>query len=322
MSTQTQKQPLVYVVILNWNNAADTIECLQSLENSDYQPFVPLVIDNGSTNGSVREIREAYPKIKIIELDTNSGYAEGNNVGIQHAFDSSADYVMVLNNDTLVEPTMLAELVKCAESDSKIGMIGPKMYCYEPEDTIFATGSFINWSKGATTNRGLFQPASDFAHFRGPEQVDFIAGCGVLVSRKFIEQVGVLDPIYYLNFEDVDWGVRGWRQGFEIWFAPQAVMWHKVSATLGKASPANTYYMTRNALLFFWRYTPLRLRFLAIARIVFHTLKIILAWTFKPRYRNETYRKLRSANLLALRDFTFGKFGQGKFNFSTTNRKF
>jgi hypothetical protein len=273
---------------------------------------VPLVIDNGSTNGSVREIREAYPKIKIIELDTNSGYAEGNNVGIQLAFDSCADHVMILNNDTLVEPTMLAELVKCAESDSKIGMIGPKMYCYEPEDTIFATGSFVNWSKGETTNRGLFQPASDFAHFQGPEQVDFIAGCGVLVSRKFIEQVGVLDPIYYLNFEDVDWGVRGWRQGFEVWFAPQAVMWHKVSATLGKASPANTYYMTRNALLFFCRHSPSRYRWTAILRIILRTLRCIAAWTLKPKYWNESFRKLRSANIMALRDFTLGHFGQMK----------
>ena len=313
MSKQSQKQPLVYIVILNWNNAPDTIECLRSLNGSKYPTYVPIVVDNGSTNGSVSEIREAYPKIKIKELDTNSGYAAGNNVGIQHALDSGADYVMVLNNDTLVEPTMLGELIKCAESNSEIGMIGPKMYCYEPEDAIFATGSFINWSKGEITNRGMFQPASDFAQFQRPERVDFVAGCGVLVSRKFIEQVGVLDPIYYLNFEDVDWGVRGWQGGFEVWFVPQAVMWHKVSATLGKASPVNTYYMTRNALLFFWRNTPSPLRFLVIARIVFRTLKIILVWTFNPKYRTENYRKLRSANILALCDFTFGKFGQRKF---------
>jgi len=312
LDREIENKPLVYVVVLNWNNAVDTIECLQSLENSDYQPFVPLVIDNGSTNGSVELIRDKFPTISIVELEKNLGYAAGNNVGIQHALDSGADYVMVLNNDTLVEPTMLGELVKCAEFDSKIGMIGPKMYCYEPEDTIFAIGSFINWSKGETTNRGLFQPASDFAHFQGPEQVDFIAGCGVLVSRKFIEQVGVLDPIYYLNFEDVDWGVRGWRQGFEIWFAPQAVMRHKVSATLGKASPANTYYMTRNALLFFWRHSPSRYRWPAILWIILRTLRSIAAWTLKPQYWNESFRKLRSANIMALRDFTMGHFGQMK----------
>jgi GT2 family glycosyltransferase len=312
LDRELEINPLVYAVVLNWNNAADTIECLQSLENSDYEPFVPLVIDNGSTNGSVREIRESFPKIELIELNSNSGYAAGNNVGIQHALGSGADYVMILNNDTLVEPTMLGELVKCAETDSKIGMVGPKMYCYEPDDTIFAVGSFINWSKGETTNRGLFQPASDFSHLQRPEQVDFIVGCGVLVSRKFIEQVGLLDPIYYLNFEDVDWGIRGWRKGFEVWFAPQAEMWHKVSASLGKASPANTYYMTRNALLFFWRYSPSRYRWTAILRIILRTLRSIAAWALKPQYRDESYKKLRSANIMALRDFTMGDYGQMK----------
>jgi GT2 family glycosyltransferase len=301
--------PLVYVVVLNWNNAADTIACLQSLENSDYQPFVPLVVDNGSTDGSVQIIHDEFPKLSIVELDKNLGYAAGNNVGIQHALDSGADYVLLLNNDTLVEPAMLGELVMYAGSNSKIGMIGPKVYCYEPENTIFATGSFINWSKGEVINRGMFQPDSDFAQFRRPERVDFVAGCGVLVSKKFIEQVGKLNPIYYLNFEDVDWAVRGWQQGFEVWFAPQAIMWHKVSATLGKASPANTYYMTRNALLFFWRHSPSRYRWMAILRISIRTFRSIVAWTLKPQYWNESFRELRSANIMALRDFTMGRFG-------------
>lgn len=251
MSDQLIKKPLVFIVILNWNNAADTIECLQSLSVCDYQSYFPIVVDNGSTNGSVEKIRERFPAIKLIELDTNLGYANGNNVGIQYAMDSGAEYILVLNNDTLIEPTMLRKLVQVAESNPKVGMVGPKMYCVESDNTIFAIGSFIDWSKGETCNRGMFQPGSDFDNFRRPEPVDFIAGCGVLVSRSFIEDVGDLDSMYFLNFEDVDWGTRAWQQGYEVWFAPQAIMWHKVSATLGQASPENTYYMTRNALLFF-----------------------------------------------------------------------
>jgi GT2 family glycosyltransferase len=316
MYKEIKNNPLVYVVVLNWNNAPETIDCLKSLENSDYDHYFPLVIDNGSTNGSVREIREAYPDVLLLELETNSGYADGNNIGIQYALDSGADYVMILNNDTLVDPKMLGELVKLAESNSKIGMIGPKMYCFDPKDTIFAAGSYINWSGGQTTHRGLYQHDSCLDYIQEPEAVDFIAGCGVLVSREFLEKVGLLDTIYFLNFEDVDWGERGRRQGFEIIFTPQAVMWHKVSGTMGEASPKNTYYMTRNSLLFFWRNTPLRLRFLTIARIIFRTFRSILAWTIKSKYRNETYRDLRSANTLALRDFVLGKFGRGRFEFS------
>ncbi|MFL7892995.1 MAG: glycosyltransferase family 2 protein [Anaerolineales bacterium] len=306
----TQNNPLVYVVILNWNNAEDTLACLESLQASDYNPFIPVVVDNGSSDGSVEKIRAAFPEVKRIELTSNLGYAEGNNAGIRLAMNSNADYVMILNNDTLVEPEMLAELVALAESNQQIGMIGPMMYCFQPSDTIFALGSFVDWHRGETINRGMFQPSKNLEGNLKAEKVDFITGCGVLVSRKLLEEVGALDPIYYLNFEDADWGVRAQRQGFEIWYTPKAILWHKVSATLGQASPKNTYYMTRNALLFFWRNAPPGYRWQALTRIILRTLRTISAWTFKPEYWNESFRKLRQANLLALRDFSLGNFGK------------
>lgn len=312
MEKQVEINPLVYIVILNWNNSSDTNECLKSLLDSNYQSFVPLVIDNGSTNGSVEKIRAEFPNITIVELDQNLGYAAGNNIGIQHGLSAGADYVMILNNDTMVEPSMLGELVNFAKSKRYAGMVGPKMYCANLDDTLFATGSFIEWYKGRTYNRGMFQPASDVKDPNAPEQVDFITGCGVLVSREFVEAAGVLDPIYFLNYEDVDWGLRAWRHGFEVWYAPEAIMWHKVSGTLGKSSPVNTYYMTRNGLLFFWRNSPLHVRLIATTRIMVRALRSIFAWTFKSQYQNEEYRKLRSANLLALRDFMLGNFGQMK----------
>ncbi len=310
MAEKLEADPLVYIVILNWNNAADTIECIHSLLRSDYSSFVPLIIDNGSTNGSVAKIRDEFPTLTIIELENNFGYAAGNNAGINHAMVAGADYVMILNNDTFVAPSMLGELINLAKSKQNLGMVGPKMYCANLADTLFAAGSFIDWPKGKTHNRGMFQKASVVDDQSDPEIVDFITGCGVLVSREFVAAAGVLDPEYFLNFEDVDWGFRAWQQGFEVWYAPKAIMWHKVSGTLGQSSPANTYYMTRNALLFFWKNSPIQLRFLAVTRIIVRTLRSVFAWTFKAQYRNEKYRKLRSANLLALRDFMLGNFGQ------------
>ena len=310
MEKEIENNPLVFVIVLNWNNATDTIECIESLENSDYQPFVPIVIDNGSTDGSVESIREKYPQLSIIELEKNLGYAEGNNVGIQYAIDSGADYVLVLNNDTLVEAMMLRELVTFAETNEKIGMIGPKMYCHQPADTIFATGSFVDWSRGETSNRDMFLPAPKIEIDLKPEQVDFIAGCGVLVSRKLLEHVWLLDPIYFLNYEDVDWGVRAQRKKFEIWYTPNAVLWHKVSATMGQASPMNTYYMTRNALLFFWKNSPPRYRWLAISRIILRTFRTISACAFliwEKIFDNET---TFHTHITALRDFMHGNFGQ------------
>jgi GT2 family glycosyltransferase len=304
--------PLVYVVILNWNNAPDTIECIQSLRKSHYQRYIPLVVDNGSTNGSVEEIRSNFPSIDVIEIEANSGYAVGNNVGIQCALDNEADYVLILNNDTLVAPSMLGKLIEFAESKPNAGMVGPKMYCANSDDTIFAAGSFIEWAKGKTYNRGMFQNSSKMKGLTAPDRVDFITGCGVLVSRKFLDMAGGFDPVYFLNYEDVDWGLRAWRLGFEVWYTPSAVMWHKISGTLGQSSPANTYYMTRNGLLFFWRNSPFHLRLVAVSRIIIRIMRSIFAWTFKSEYQTEEYRKLRSANLNALRDFISGNFGQMK----------
>jgi GT2 family glycosyltransferase len=307
---KTNNLPLVFVIVLNWNNAKDTIECIESLESSDYDRISATLVDNGSTDGSVAMVREKFPNLSIIELEKNMGYAEGNNVGIKGALESGADYVLILNNDTIVSESMIRELVTLAESNSSIGMTGPKMYCYEPEDTIFALGSFVDWPDGKTRNRGMFLSESAVDIPITAEKVDFIAGCCVLVSRKMLEKVGLIDPDYFLNYEDVDWGIRAWREGFEVWFTPDAVLWHKISATMGQASPLNTYYMTRNALHFFWNKSPPRYRLRATSRIILRTLRTIVTWSVLPKYWTENYKNLRKANFNALVDFGRGKYGE------------
>ena len=304
--------PRIAIVILNWNNPDDTLACLGSVGALHYpaEQLETIVVDNGSTDDSVVRISAEYPEATILETEENLGYAAGNNVGIRYALDTGADYILILNNDTLIAPTMLTELVHFMEPRPEIGMAGPTMYCVEPKDTLFAAGSFVQWSKGQLWHRGLFQPANVYAGIQNPEPVDFIVGCGVLVRRQCIEAIGLFNPDYYLNFEDTEWDIQAWRHGFEVWHVPQAVMWHKVNATLGRASPANTYYMTRNALLFFWRNASLHLRWLAVSRIILRTLRTTMAWTVKPQYRNETFRRKRDANLFALRDFFLGRFGR------------
>jgi hypothetical protein len=301
--------PSVTIVILNWNNAPDTIECLESVAGLDYPNFRPLVVDNGSSDDSVTRIRQAQPTVAILETGENLGYAEGNNVGLRQAVENGADYVFVLNNDTLLEPTMLTKLVEVAESSPDIGMVGPTMYCTDPAKKLFAAGSFVLWSQGKLNHRGMFELPGPYTQAQTPEPVDFIVGCGVLVRRELIERCGPLDPQYYLNFEDVEWGIRARRYGYQVLYVPPAVMWHKVSATLGQASAANTYYMTRNALLFFWKNGQGFAGWLAVLRILLHTSRTIGAWSLKSQYRNQTFRRKRSANLMALRDFFQGRYG-------------
>ena len=301
-------RPHVGIVILNWNNAPDTLHCLTSVFDLDYPNYRVIVVDNGSTDGSVDAIRTRFPAAELLALGENRGYAAGNNVGIIRALEHSVAYVLVLNNDTRVAPTLLSELVQFAEAHPRAGMVGPTMYCMPAEDRLYAAGSFIDWRKARAWNRGMYEPAQFVATLNQPEQVDFITGCGVLVRRSAVDAAGLLDPQYFLNYEDVDWGVRVRRHGFEIWYVPTAVIWHKDSATFVQGSPAHIYYLTRNGLLFFRQNTPPALRWWALIRFLLTTLRTIGAWTFKPSYRTELFQRRRTANLLAVRDFFLGRF--------------
>lgn len=305
-----RESPFVVIVILNWQNASDTIACLTSVLDLRYDNYCTIVVDNGSKDDSVNRIRSAYPDITLIPLPENLGYAAGNNVGIQHGIDAGADYVFVLNNDTLLAPDMLKRLVKVAEENPEVGMVGPKMYCYEPKDVVFAAGSVIEWQKGDIFHRGMFTTDRVEPDSSKPEPVDFIAGCGVLVRKELIQKAGALDLSFFLNYEDIEWCVRARRMGFEVWYVPDAVMWHKISAALGEASPANTYYMTRNSLFFFWLNSKPVHRWFTTARIIGRTLYTALVWSVKKNYQNDKYRRLRQANMMAMRDFFQGKIGQ------------
>lgn len=306
--------PSVAIVVLTWNQCELTLDCLASLAALDYPSdwLQIVVVDNGSTDGTVQAIGSHFPDVSLLENDENLGYAGGNNVGIRYALAQGVDYVCVLNNDAVLAPDCVTMLVAEAERDKDIGIVGPKMYFSEPNDMIFAAGSRINWSNGTLLHRGIWQREDETGplYDHAVTDVDFIVGCCVLVRRQLLDTVGLLDTRYFLNFEDVDWCVRAWEAGYRVRYTPKAMLWHKVSASLGQASPRNTYYMTRNALLFFWTHLNGSRRWQTVARIFFRNLGHIIVWTLKPGYRR-TARGKRDANLLALRDALLGRFGQG-----------
>ncbi|MDZ7339509.1 MAG: glycosyltransferase family 2 protein [candidate division KSB1 bacterium] len=312
MSTNDDR-PTVAIIILNWNNPDDTLACLRSVMALDYPTdrWQVIVVDNGSTDDSVARIRAAYPDVLLIETGANLGYAEGNNVGIRYALQTHPDHILILNNDTEVRPDFLSRLVEEAESDPSIGVVGPKMYFLNPPDMVFAAGSLVKWAEGTLDHRGIWKRESDCGplYANSPEDVDFIVGCGVLFRREVLEEIGLLDNRYYLNFEDVDICIRAQRAGYRVRYTPHAVLYHKVSATLGQASPQNTYYMTRNGLLFFWSNLSGWRRWRTAVRVVARNLVHIVVWYLKPEYRRTTRAK-RRANLLALRDAVLGRFGK------------
>jgi len=294
----------------------DTLECLESLSHLDYSFYEVVVVDNDSTDGSVPAIRARYPDVVIIETGENLGYAGGNNVGIQYALACGADYVFLLNNDTTVNPQMLKKLIVFAESNPMAGIVGPKQYFFDQPNVIAGTGSVIDWRQGTIRHLRRGEVECDKSNDGQsdsdvPRKVDFMDGCAVCVRRKFIEEVGMLDERYCLGgYEDADWGMRAAAHGYQVWNVPEAKMWHKISAAAGIGSPLTTYYMTRNVLLFFWEHTSGYRRWFCALRIILRTLQRVGAWTLKSKYRNETFRRKRDANLLALRDFFLGRFGR------------
>ena len=242
-------KPLVYVIVLNWNAWEDTIECLSSLQKLDYPNYVTVVVDNGSTDGSEDRIREAHPSITILQTGENLGFAGGNNVGIRYALERGAEYVWLLNNDTVVDPKALGSLVEEALSNTCIGVVGSKIYYYEPPDTIWFAGGTLNPLTGRTAHPGAGE--RDVGQYDSPRDVDYIAGCSLLARKEMVNRIGLLDPNFFIYFEDLDWATRAKRDGWRVRYQPESKVWHKESQAFGGAhSPGFCFYFSRSSMLY------------------------------------------------------------------------
>jgi GT2 family glycosyltransferase len=297
-------QPTVSIIVLNYNGREDTLACLRSLEHVMYPNVNVIVVDNASSDGSADAIREAHPQMKLIETGANLGFTGGNNVGIHYALDHGADYIMLLNNDTIVAPDMLNLMVEVMESDPQIGVTGPMIYYYSAPETIWSAGGQIDWKRGTTSMIGVNEEDKS-QYGLTPRSVDFVTGCALLVRREVWEKVGLLDDQFFMYYEETEWCVRASRAGYKIYHVPQAMLWHKISLQEREASPRTYYYMTRNRLLFLhnsragyqtWAYTLLEYA------------RTFLSWSLRPKWQDR--RHLRSTMLRALKDYSTGKFGQ------------
>ena len=303
--------PHVYTIILNWNQADYTLDCLDSLLNSDYPNHTTVVVDNASTDGSEQKICERFPSIHLIRNSENLGYSEGNNVGIRYALQQQADYVFLLNNDTVVDPGMLSKLVEAAESKVDTGITGPTMYYMDPPEVLWGGENQIDWKKANPVRLKMGdQHPREVIRNGLPVETDYIDSCAVLIKREVLEKIGLMDNRYFINFDDLDLNTRARKAGYKVVYVPGAVMWHKVSAAMGLASPATTYYMTRNSLLFFWTHAPGIWKYTSFLLLFSRHLRTIGAWSLRRKYRDEIFRRRRNASLFALRDFFQGRYGR------------
>ncbi len=264
---ESRMPPLVYIIVLNYNRRDDTLECLESLFRIDYPNYIVLVVDNASSDGTAEAVRKAYPDAEVLENEKNLMYAGGNNEGIKLALAKGAEWVLLLNNDTVVDKRLLPEMLKAADKRPDAGVIGPMIYYYsskgvaaesgqQPEaglPAIWYAGGIVKLWMGLTAHRGLRE--EDTGRYGRTEETDYVTGCAMLISRACLEKVGLLDTSYGMYAEDADFSLRARRAGFGLVFAPGGKVWHKISmSTGGEFSLLKTRLKIKSNLRLFVRF--------------------------------------------------------------------
>lgn len=292
-------------IIVNYNDTTNLFECLTSLSKLDWRgKHLIIVVDNSSTD-QTSFISRKFPQVKVIRNATNAGFAAANNQGADYALKHSADLVMLLNSDTIIDRTAVKHLYQAINQGADIAV--PKIYFYpnfefhhsrykeaDRGKVVWYAGGHIDWDNIMGIHHGV--DAVDNGQFAENQVVEFATGCCMMITRKVIDTIGLFDPNYYLYLEDADFSVRAKRAGFTLRYTPNAIVWHKnAQSSGGSGSSLQAYYFTRNRLLFGFKYASVRTRF-ALWR---ESLKLF--------FKGDHWQKR------GVLDFYLHKFGKGSY---------
>lgn len=242
--------PEVCVLITAWNQADKTMACLRTVFSQDYASCSVLLVDNGSEDDTVEQVSITYPDVEIVRTGRNLGFAAGYNIGMRRALARGFDYIFLLNNDTLLAPDCLSQLVQETNANPGVGLVTAKIYdAAEPKRIWTVGGRFHPWTleveqKGqGQIDRGQWDEARD---------IEFAPLCGVLLRRTMLEEIGLLDEQFFVYYEDMDFCLRAHEAGFRLRLAPRAHMWHVVAASSGgRDSPQERYWMAQSSGRYF-----------------------------------------------------------------------
>jgi GT2 family glycosyltransferase len=237
--------PRVSALVLNWCSREDTAACIGSLLDSEYPALDVTLIDNGSPDGSGEAVHAMFPQVHYLQTRANLGYTGGNNRGIERVLQSGCDYVLVLNNDTLVERDAVRRLVEAAAADPRIGAVGPKiLYADDPRVVWFAGGDLVP-TRAMGYHRDEGRLDTDLPG-TGLERVSFLTGCCLLVPAAVLRQVGGFEEDFFAYVEDVDFCLRLTRAGYSLVYQPSARIHHRVPRLSTRPTPFQIEHGTRN----------------------------------------------------------------------------
>lgn len=271
-------------IVLTCNGRELLRACLQSLAQQTFTDFETMVVDNGSTDGSLEMLAREFPAVRVIALPENLGFSIANNVALRDALDRGFEFVMLLNNDTIVDRSAVGEMLGAIAVDGKIAAVCPKIYfAAQPDFFWYAGADFSLWT-ARLIQRGWKQ--KDVGQFDHRLDVSVATGCAVLLRASALRDVGLLDETLWAYLEDVEWSIRFLRHGYSLRLAPKARVWHNDGATwvqvLGGGSQVKRQFLsTRNMLLMgkkharWWQIPTYLLGFIFYHVLFYSALRIV-----------------------------------------------
>ena len=293
------------IIILNWNTAEDTLNCLKSLNKQTTIDFAVYLVENGSDAKNLNLIRKYVSmnwkyKLQLTINKINLGFAEGNNCVMNKAM--KHEFVFILNNDTVLEPDCIENLVLAIEKDQKMGAVNPKMNYLSDKLLIWSAGGNYNKLIGKAALRGNKASASEF---NTPSKVNTLVGAAALIRSEALKKAGIFDRELFCYYEETDLFERIKRNGYYLWYEPKALLYHKVaSSTGGGHSKTSIYYLVRNRGYFITNNIHGTVKLFALLSLFAETIMRILTNLLK----GET-DKSKSA-LSGYTDFLLGKKGK------------
>jgi GT2 family glycosyltransferase len=305
--TSTHNYPPVSIVVVNYDRRALLEGCLASLSTQTYPSFETILVDNGSTDGSVELVRKRFPEVRIIQNGENLGFAKASNLGIEAA---GGELIATLNNDATASPRWLEALVEALLSDDSIGMCASKMLFMRAPGIINSTGICISRS-GACWDRGMFEP--DRGQYGSRDEVFGPCAGAALYRKSMLDEAGLFDESFFAYMEDTDLAFRYRLRGWKCLYVPDAIVYHYHSGTAGYMSDLSVYYGNRNIVWNFVKNFPLKLLLTSLPWAIGRSLAVLPYYALKGHGRAALRAKVDALKGLAA---AFSRRGGGKADVS------